>query len=150
MLANAVLTSCYHATPAPQAGSHFARRAELVRQIFVEDDVMRTHKPLLAIAVFLLLGACVQTVRWEKPQATEQAAAADLDDCRVQAQREAFHMVGPYPAGYPFYGPSPYNTWRYDYAARLRQEQWFAEGRLTTFCMRNKGYERVVVENAKT
>jgi hypothetical protein len=67
----------------------------------------------------------------------------------VQAQKEAFRTVGPYSAGYPFYGPYLYRSSRYEYESRLRQEQYFAEGRLTSFCMRNKGYERVVVETPK-
>ena len=57
---------------------------------------MRRIFPLLGVVV-LALGACAQTTRWEKPQATEEATAADLQDCRVQAQKEAFRTVGPYP-----------------------------------------------------
>jgi len=108
---------------------------------------MRRTFPLLVIV--LALGACAQTTRWEKPQATEEATATDLQDCRLQAQKEAFRIVGPYPAGYPFYGPFLYRGWRAEYESRLRQEQYFAEGRLTSFCMRNKGYERVVIETPK-
>lgn len=111
---------------------------------------MRGFSTLLGVAALLTLGACAQTAtRWDKPQATAEAAAADLQDCRVQAQKEAFRSVGPYSAGYPFHGPPFFRGWRYDYEARLRQEQYFAETRLTSFCMRNKGYERVVVEDAK-
>lgn len=108
---------------------------------------MRRIFPVLGI--IMALGACAQTTRWEKPQATEEATAADLQDCRVQAQKEAFRTVGPYPLGYPFYGPTLYRGWRYEYESRLRQEQYFAENWLTSFCMRNKGYERVVVETPK-
>lgn len=107
---------------------------------------MRRILPLLCIAAILALGACAQTTRWEKPQANEEATAADLQDCRIQAEREAARTVGPYPAGYPFYGPPLYRGLRYEYEARLRQEQYFAQTRLASFCMRNKGYERVVVE----
>jgi len=110
---------------------------------------MRRIFPLLGVGFVLALGACAQTTRWEKPQATEEATAVDLQDCRVQAQKEAFRTVGPYPAGYPFYGPFLHRGARYEYESRLRQEQYFAEGRLTSFCMRNKGYERVVVETPK-
>lgn len=108
---------------------------------------MRRIFPLLGIV--LSLGACAQTTRWEKPQATEEATAADLRECRTQAHREAFRVVGPYPAGYPYYGPFLYRGARYEYETRLRQEQYFAENRLASFCMRNKGYERVVVETPK-
>lgn len=108
---------------------------------------MRRIFPMLGIV--LAVGACAQTTRWEKPQATEEATATDLQDCRVQAQREAIRTVGPYPVGYPFYGPFLHRGWRAEYESRLRQEQYFAEGRLTSFCMRNKGYERVVVETPK-
>lgn len=110
---------------------------------------MRRNLSLLIVAG-LALGACAQTTRWEKPQATEEATAADLQDCRVQAQKEAFRIVGPYPGGYPFYGPTLSRGWRADYEARLRQEQYFAESRLASFCMRNKGYERVAIETPKS
>ena len=107
---------------------------------------MRRLLPLLGIGAVLALGACAQATRWEKPQASEEAVATDLQDCRAQAHKEAYRTVGPYPVGYPFYGPPFFRGWRYDYEARLRQEQYFAENRLASFCMRNKGYERVAVE----
>lgn len=111
---------------------------------------MRRIPSLLAVGALLVLGACAQTTRWEKPQATEEATAADLRDCRVQAEREAYRTVGPYPYSYPlFYGYPFLRDWRYEYEARLRQEQYFAQNRLTSFCMQNKGYERVVVETPK-
>ncbi len=110
---------------------------------------MRKFLPLLGIGAVLALAACAQTTRWEKDQVTEEATAADLQDCRVQAEREAYRTTGPYPLGYPFYGPPFFRGWRYDYEARLRQEQYFAQNRLTSFCMQNKGYERVVVEEPK-
>lgn len=110
---------------------------------------MRKLALFVGIAALLALGACAQTTRWERGQTNEEVAKADLQDCRVQASQEAARSVGPYPMGYPFYGPFLYRSWRYEYEARLRQEQYFAENRLTSFCMRNKGYERVAIEDPK-
>lgn len=109
---------------------------------------MRKLVPLLGVVVLLLAG-CMQTTRWEKPQTSEQAAAADLDDCRLHAQQEAGRGAGRYPLRHPYYGSPYYRGAYYDYDARWRQEQHFTENRLASFCMRTKGYERVVVENQK-
>ena len=110
---------------------------------------MRKFAPFLGIVAVLALSACAQATRWERAQTSDEAAGADLEHCRTQANQEAMRAVGPYPMGYPFYGPHLYRGWRYQYETRLRQEQYFAENRLTSFCMRNKGYERVVIEDAK-
>ena len=108
------------------------------------------HIPLLVgVCAALALGACAQPARWEKPQTSAETAANDLQDCRLQAQREALRAVGPYPMGFPFYGPPYSYGWRAEYESRLRQEQYFAENRLTSFCMRNKGYERVAIDQPK-
>ena len=115
---------------------------------------MRAYSPLLGLATLLALAACSnQTTRWEKPQVTAEAASADLQDCRVQAQREAFRSIGlggPWGYGYPYYGSPYYGAGGVFYEARRRNEQYFAESRLTAFCMQNKGYERVVVEQPET
>ena len=115
---------------------------------------MRANSPLLAVVSLLTLAACSsQTTRWEKPQATAEAVAADLRDCRIQAQREAFRSVGlggPWRYGYPYFGSPYFGASGVFYDARLRNEQYFAENRLTAFCMQNKGYERVVVEQPET
>lgn len=118
---------------------------------------MRPYMQLPALALVLALAACAQTTRWERPQTGEEATAADFDECRVQAREETWRIVGFYPLGYPyyglspyFYGPSPYRGWRYEHEARFRQDQWLTESRLASFCMRNKGYERVVVETPKS
>lgn len=113
-----------------------------------EDRVMRKVMPLLGVAVSVLAG-CVQTTRWEKPQTSEQVAGADLEDCRLHARQEANRSVGPYPLRYPLYGSPYYRGWYSEYDARWRHEQHFTENRLASFCMRTKGYERVVVENQR-
>lgn len=104
----------------------------------------------LPVAALAAVSACAPATRWEKPQASAEAATTDLEQCRLQARQEALRQVGPYPLGYPFYGPSPYRLWRYEHQTRLQQELWFTENRLTSFCMRNKGYDRVAVEDQKS
>ena len=112
---------------------------------------MRTVPALLtaAMALALALSACMQTTRWEKPQTGADAVAADLADCRLQAASEAQRMAGPFSFGFSSFGyRSPYHrSWRMGHDARLRHDQMLFENRLTAFCMRTKGYERVVVDD---
>ncbi len=110
---------------------------------------MRANPPVVAIAALLALAACGQTTRWEKPQATAETTAADRQDCRQQAEREAWrdYGLGAWRYGYPFYATYPgYGPLSWHLESRMRQDRYFAEQRLAAFCMQNKGYERVVVE----
>lgn len=108
---------------------------------------------LSVFAVMLALAACAQPTRWDKEAVSAEATAADAAHCQEQARAEAIRAVGAYPLGYPFYGPGPYfhgsRLWRYDYGGRLQYDRTVAENRLADFCMRNKGYERVAIEEPK-
>jgi hypothetical protein len=95
---------------------------------------MRKILPILLLAT---VAACaLPQTRWEKEGADEKLTAGDLTSCRQAARDEAF--VGyPYGFGSPFYG---FHRW-----AHWDDDRFYAEGRLTDFCMRNKGYQLVTI-----
>ena len=100
------------------------------------------------VAAALLLAGCGQYT-WERAGATDEATAADQRDCRDQARTEAFRSYAFY-SGFPIMGAG-YWGYRYqpDYwywRQRLESDRYFYENRLTNFCMRNKGYTLVKVE----
>jgi len=96
---------------------------------------MRRILPFLMLAG---VAACsFPQTRWEKDGVTDQAAAADLVACRHAASQEAFATY-PYPYGSPFFG---YRRWPY-----WEDNRFYAESRLTSFCMRSKGYALVTVK----
>ena len=95
---------------------------------------MRRILPFLLLAT---VAACAfPQTRWEKDGADEVLTANDLGYCRAAARNEAFSAY-PYGFGSPFYG---FNRW-----AAWDDNRFLAESRLTQFCMRAKGYERVTV-----
>jgi len=100
------------------------------------------------LAAFSLAG-CGQYA-WERPDTTDATLQADRQDCRQQAYSEAFRSYAFY-GGFPLMGPG-YWGYRYqpDYwywRQRLESERFFYENRLTSFCMRNKGYTLVKVDD---
>ncbi len=83
------------------------------------------------------VAACtLPQTHWEKDGADEVLTANDLGYCRAAARNEAF-IAYPYGFGTPFYGFQRWPTWDND--------RFLAESRLTQFCMRAKGYQRVTV-----
>jgi hypothetical protein len=92
---------------------------------------------VLPFLLLLAVAACnLPETRWEKEGVTDAMAMNDLNYCRKAARDEAF---GAYPYGFdsPFYGFHRWATWDND--------RYVAESRLTQFCMRAKGYQRVTV-----
>ncbi len=97
---------------------------------------MRRILPFLMLAA---ISACaLPDTHWEKQGVDYQMALNDLGYCKTAARQETFAT---YPFGYasPFYG--------------LRREPWvwdndrfYAESRLTSFCMHAKGYQLVTVQ----
>ncbi len=65
------------------------------------------------------------------------ATQKDLSDCRIAARDES--MRNYYPAPAPLYGAHRWFIWD-QYS---ESQRFYAEGNLTRFCMRNKGYELV-------
>ncbi|HEX2885024.1 hypothetical protein [Vineibacter terrae] len=109
----------------------------------------RSSIAAVVAAATLLLGGCEQYT-WERPGTTDAVTEADRRDCRQQAQQEAFRSYAFY-SGFPIMGPG-YWGYRYqpDYwlwRQRLESDRFFYENRLTNFCMRNKGYTLVKVED---
>jgi hypothetical protein len=99
-------------------------------------------RKVAAIALLLAVAACGTPARWEKPGATDQTTAADAVECRRAASQESF-LYNPY--GWP----PPLWPYRRGYWLNWYQMQesqrFYAENRLTAFCMRNKGYELVPI-----
>jgi hypothetical protein len=110
---------------------------------------MRRPAVVAAIAVALLVAGC-EKYTWDRPGVSDEATQADYRDCRQQAQTEAFRTYAFY-SGFPIMGPGywgyraqpDYWFWR----QRIDSERFFYENRLTNFCMRNKGYTLVKVED---
>jgi len=98
------------------------------------------------LPVLLLLGvaACAPTMRWDKPGVSDEGAIVDLNACRHAAQLEANrypYAWGGWGWGWGF-GRRSSLLWQ----MRADDERFFAENRLTNFCMRTKGYEQVRIE----
>jgi hypothetical protein len=88
-----------------------------------------------ALCLFILIAACSVTPRWEKPGATAETAAADLELCRrsVPATRTAPPPRVPTKRGQ--IGGADFNTMSEHEGDRfLRDERQVGE------CMRDKGY----------
>jgi hypothetical protein len=113
---------------------------------------MRKVPPLLLLA---LVSACAfPETRWEKAGVDEKVTANDLTDCRRAARREAFETWPYFTYGPPYWG-FPYWGWGPSYRGlpywnRYSSNQFYAESRLTDFCMRNKGYQLVTVTPPQT
>ncbi len=102
------------------------------------------HK-VLPVALGLGLAGCATlAVHWEKPGVDPAATQKDLSECRVAARDES--MRNYYPAPAPLYGAHRWFIWD-PYA---ESQRFYAEGNLTRFCMRNKGYELVPDRPAAT
>ena len=106
-------------------------------------------RKVLPVLLMLGVAACAPPMRWEKPGATAEMLSFDMTACRQAAQQEAMR----YPFGYyPFaFGPPVWGMRRGNWTLwqmRADSDRFYAENRLTSFCMRNKGYEQVEVRQA--
>lgn len=104
---------------------------------------MRKVLPVALLGVLLpALTACGSQARWEKPGVSADMTATDAVDCRRAASQEAFLYN---PTGLP----PPLWPYRRGYWLNWYQiqesERFYAENRLTAFCMRSKGYELVPI-----
>ena len=95
----------------------------------------------------LFLAAC-QTSHWERAETGAEVITADMNDCQIQARREAYFQS--WRASPFFFAPSPYRRggvaeaqWRWQYEQRIENDRYFREQQLARFCMRNKGYQLV-------
>ncbi len=107
---------------------------------------------VLPSILLLALGACAPS-RWDKPGANAAAVARDQAECRNAARDMAFRTYSQ-PPRQPFagaVGPSPYigmradpeNMWQYSSAD---PGPYAMEERLTSNCLRERGYHRVPAE----
>ena len=103
---------------------------------------MRKVLPVL-LAFALALSACASTMRWDKAGATDESTAADMTACRQAAIQEA-NRYSPW----GFFGPPVWGGRRNWMMWQMSQdsERFYAENRLTAFCMRTKGYEQVRIQ----
>jgi hypothetical protein len=98
--------------------------------------------------MMLAVAGCAATMRWDKPGATDQMVAADMSSCRSAAQQEANRYYPYYPWGWGGWGFGRRGGLMWQ--MRADDERFFAENRLTAFCMRTKGYEQVEIEKPQT
>ena len=103
---------------------------------------------LALVAIGLLAAGCGPPMRWDKPGASAENVQNDQLECRRAAANEAFRNYAFYSGfgimGPPFWGfrsRPDYFIWR----QRLETDRAFYEMRLANFCMRNKGYTQVPV-----
>ena len=93
-------------------------------------------------ALLLAVTGCGTPARWEKPGVSDVVTATDITECRRAASQEAF-LYAPYGWGLPLW---PYRRGSWFYWQQYQDSQrFYAENRLTAFCMRNKGYELVPI-----
>jgi hypothetical protein len=112
-------------------------------------DHITAMRKVLPVLLMLGVAACATPMRWEKPGVSDEGTAVDLGSCRHAAQLEANR--------YP-YSWGGWGGWGWGFGRRSSlmwqmqadNERFFAENRLTNFCMRTKGYEMVVVRRPQT
>jgi hypothetical protein len=113
-----------------------------------EDDHIIRMRGILPLLLLVAISGCsFPETRWEKAGADDNAMKSDLLTCRQAAQQETF-VTSPY-YGYGFgFGP-PF--WRHRYwPSYYYDNRFYTEGRLTDFCMRNKGYQLVTIQPPQT
>jgi hypothetical protein len=98
-------------------------------------------RKVLTVMVTLSVAACGPALRWEKPGADDKAIANDLTGCRRAAQVEAAR-------DYPYFYPWAFPLGRPIYWQRAELDRAYSENRLTSFCMRIRGYVQVPVQTA--
>jgi hypothetical protein len=99
------------------------------------------HRRLLAVGLAIVATACAgPPTRWEKAGVAD--ATADEADCRTAALQEAVRRL-PYGNGPPifFYPKISMLQW----TQAIDNERSYLADRLTALCMREKGFEPVVV-----
>jgi hypothetical protein len=93
---------------------------------------MRKVVPVTFLGALLLaVAGCGTPARWEKPGVSTEMTSIDAVDCRRAASMESFLST-------PYVTPPVY---RPNWLQMRESERFYAENRLTAFCMRNKSYE---------
>ena len=101
-------------------------------------------RKVVPFVLLLVVAACGAPARWEKPGVSLEGKVADIADCRRAASQEVFlYFYGLPPPLWPYRRSGLY--WhQYE-----ESQRFYAENRLTAFCMRNKGYELVPIPKAQ-
>lgn len=108
-------------------------------------------RKVLPVLLMLGVAACATDMRWQKPGISDEGATVDLNTCRRAAQLEANRYYTPWGwGGWPGWGWGFGRRSSLYWQMRADNERFFAENRLTSFCMRTKGYELVKVEKPQT
>ena len=96
----------------------------------------------LSAALLLTVAACSATpMRWQKPGIAD--ATEDESQCRADAHQTAIRRM-PYGNGPPIYGVSrDMSLLQWTQGMDIQRDRY--EERLTTTCMRDKGFELVPV-----
>ena len=97
---------------------------------------------MVPFILMLAVSACGTPMRWDKPGATDHMVQADMTSCRQAAQVEANRTF--YPWGWDGWGWGRHSglLWQ----MRADNDRFLTETRLTSFCMRTKGYDQVPVQ----
>ena len=106
-------------------------------------------RKVLSVLLMLGVAACGMDMRWETPGVSDEGAASDLGSCRHAAQLEANRYYYPWGWGGGWgwgFGRRSSLLWQ----MRADNDRFYAENRLTNFCMRTKGYELVKVQQPQT
>ena len=95
-------------------------------------------RKVVPFALLLTVAACSEPARWEKAGVTAEMTSTDAVECRRSAAQESFL----YQSGLP---PPPGAYRRGHWQMYQDADRFYAENRLTAFCMRSKGYELVPI-----
>ena len=95
----------------------------------------------LLVALLLALAGCATPERWEKAGVSAEMTSTDAVECRRSASQEAFLYQSGAPPPLWFYRRGYWFTWQQS----QESDRFYAENRLTAFCMRAKGYELVPI-----
>jgi hypothetical protein len=115
-------------------------------EIALADDHITLMRRVVPFLLMFAVSACGTPLRWDKAGATDQLVQADFSACRGAAQIEANRYYYPWGWGNPGWG------WGYGrrsglwWSMRADNDRFLIESRLTSFCMRTKGYEQVPVQ----
>jgi hypothetical protein len=108
-------------------------------------------RKVLPVLLMLGVAACATPTRWEKPGVSDEGAIVDLNACRHAAALEANRYYRPWGwGGWPGWGWGFGRRSSLFWQMRADDDRFYAQNRLTNFCMRTKGYELVKVERPQT
>lgn len=108
-------------------------------------------RKVLPVLLMLGVAACGSDMRWMKPGVSDEGATVDLGSCRHAAQIEAnrYYYPGSW-GGWPGWGWGFGRRSSLFWQMRADDDRFVTENRLTSFCMRTKGYELTRIQQPQT